>query len=108
MSEALITKQFKDHLDDKVRLYGRSFMYWKISDRYASGRPDFKVMFMGESAYIELKAEGEKPRPRQTHEMRKLQQAGFIAVWFDNASAACQFVDDLVSKRLKKTTRLAR
>ena len=103
MSEAKLTADFVKHLKEQKLIYGKSFFYYKVSDRFTSGIPDFFIAFRGESVFVELKDKGEKPSDIQLHKMRRLQQAGVIAVWFDSLAPALEFIDDLVSKRITLT-----
>lgn len=100
MSEASFTKDFKKYLKERQKTYGSSFWFYKTSDRFTSGIPDFYVVFRGESAYIELKDLGKKPSDIQLHQMKRMQQAGLLAVWFDSLEPAKQFIDELVSKQI--------
>ncbi|MCP3684522.1 MAG: hypothetical protein GY861_17795 [bacterium] len=100
MSEAAFTADFKNHLKDIKKTHGKSFFFYKVSDRYTSGIPDFYIAFRGLSAHIELKDKGKEPSDIQYHQMKRMQQAGLLAVWFDSLECACEFVDELVSKRV--------
>ena len=99
MSEAAFTKDFKKHLKSVGKEHGHSFFYYKVSDRFTSGIPDFFVAFRGVSAYIELKDLRKKPSIIQAHQMKRLQQAGVMAVWFDSLEPATQFINELVSRQ---------
>lgn len=101
MSEAAFTADFKKHLKKTRVLQGHSFFFYKVSDRFTSGIPDFFVAFRGKAAYIELKDTGEKPTDIQMYQMKRLQQAGIMAVWFDSLPVAVKFIDDLVEKNTK-------
>jgi hypothetical protein len=99
LSEAKFTKDFKKHLKKLQQEHGHSFYFYKVSDRFTSGIPDFFIAFRGLSIYIELKDLGESPSIIQLHQMKRLQQAGIIAVWFDSLAPAKEFLDELVSER---------
>lgn len=99
MSEARFTAEFKKHLKQVKKEHGNSFFYYKVSDRFTSGIPDFFLAYRGLAAYVELKDRGESPSEIQLYQMDKLQRAGIMAVWFDSIETARQFVNDFVSKR---------
>ena len=99
MSEAAFTKDFKKHLSKVKKAHGHSFFFYKVSDRFTPGIPDFFVAFRGMAAYIELKDLRKKPSTIQSHQIKRLQQAGIMAVWFDSLEPAEQFINELVSRQ---------
>ena len=58
----------------------------KLSSPGTSGLPDRLVMMPeGIAAFVEVKAPGQKPRPLQLAQMRKLKQLGFPVYVLDDA-----------------------
>lgn len=56
----------------------------KITLGNKTGLSDTIVCYRGRYLTIELKAEGKKPNELQYYKMRKVQEAGGIALWSDN------------------------
>ena len=79
MTEAQLTKKVKKRCEAVQDLY-----WYKVSDRFLSGVPDIYMIYQGQSAHIELKATGKKPRDLQAYTMGKIRRAGGLAVWFND------------------------
>jgi hypothetical protein len=82
------TKDFLDHLSKVDKLF-----YWKVSDKFTSGIPDFVGVWRGRFFAIELKKEGIKARVGdkfglarllQAVILRKIDKAGGLALATDN------------------------
>lgn len=75
--EGKIQKRVKDILERK------GFTVVKVIQLSKNGYPDILAMRKGQSVWVEVKAEGEKPRELQLIRIRQLQENGFIAFWTD-------------------------
>lgn len=62
-------------------------------DRYTFGWP------AGRTAFCELKAPGEKPKPHQRREMRRLRDAGLECYTIDSLEAVDVFIKEMTSAR---------
>ena len=80
MSERTITRQVKKLLDSYPN---DTLWYYKASDRFTSGVPDFIVCFKGLFIGIELKDLGKKARKLQHYTISRILQGGGIAVCTD-------------------------
>ena len=72
------------------------FFFQKISDRYASGLPDFYLCYFGKSIWIELKAKDETPKPIQRYTMTKLKNAGALVLWTDEFKEVQAFMEQIL------------
>ena len=102
MSEAKLTEQCRK-LFKEIQKTHKEFFFQKISDRYASGLPDFYICYYGASIWIELKAKGEKPRPIQVYTMHRLKDAGAIVLCTDDFKEVKEFIKDLLRFKVPVT-----
>lgn len=83
-----ITIKYKENiLTKRVRAYLKAtpgLWFLKVSDRFASGIPDFLICYQGKFIAIELKAYKKTPRKLQYFVMGELMRAGAIVAWFDD------------------------
>ena len=86
MKEAKITKQTKDLLDKYKKALGHDIFSFKCSQRFEAGLPDYYILYKGQTLWIELKKVGEKVTEKGLQELtlRRLNQAGAEAVWFND------------------------
>jgi len=92
MSEASLTKKVKDFLDSFPK---HELWYYKASDRFTSGVPDFIVCYRGEFVAIELKDTNKKPKPIQEYTMRCIDNAQGCTIWTDNFEDVKNFFKNL-------------
>lgn len=59
-----------------------------------SGWPDRTLMYKGSVMFLELKKQGEKPKPLQAYTMERLMLRGFRAQWADNYELATKLIKD--------------
>ena len=69
--------------------------FWKVSDRFSSGIPDFVGVFLGRFFAIELKATGKKPRKLQSYMLEKIRQAGGAVLAADNLEDVERFIEEM-------------
>jgi len=92
MAEKTITKKTKALLESIKDLW-----FFKVSDRFSAGIPDFIGVYRGIFFAIELKDKGKKPTKLQFWIMDKIREAGGKAIWTDKIDD----VEDLL-RRLKE------
>ncbi len=92
--EAKITAQTKKLLDKYIK-EGHPLYYNKISDRFTSGIPDIQGTFYGISFYIELKAEGKKPRLLQDWHLRNAKKAMAETLATDDYVEVKKFLENI-------------
>lgn len=102
MGEATITSKVRDLCKELKKTY-KGFLWWKISDRYTSGKLDFWVAYQGRDAFIELKDVGEKPDPLQRYEMTELSRAKIRNMWSDNYEEVEEYIYKEVLRVSRKT-----
>lgn len=88
MNEATLTRQVNEYLKafDRCELW-----YYKASDRYTSGVPDFIGNYRGHFFALELKATGKKPKPIQEHTIKRINNIKYGAIYADNLDAVKSF-----------------
>jgi len=96
LSEAKLTEQCRTYFK-KIRLERPDFFWWKISDKYSSGIPDFFVAYNGVAIFIELKDKGRKPGKLQEYTLRCLNRAGVLSIWADDFKTVQAFVEGQLS-----------
>lgn len=82
----------------KKRLKELGIFFWKISDRYHSGRPDFLLIHKGHAIGVELKADGETPTPLQYKVGRDMEKAGATWTWFCDQEGIDDFLEGLTNE----------
>jgi len=92
MAEALVTKNIKDYLDGFKK---HEMWYWKVSDKYTSGIPDFIGCFGGILFGIEAKDAGEKPSKIQSQVSLNIRRAGGQTLLTDNIHDVKVFIKKL-------------
>jgi len=92
--ERTITRQTKALLDT-IKKQGAPLHYFKISDRFTSGIPDFVGVYNGRAFYIELKDVGEKPRKLQRWQLEQLKKAGAKTLATDTVDDVVEFLYSL-------------
>lgn len=83
MAEAKITRDVKDLLKFYKKNFKPHIFFWKVSDRFTSGIPDFYVLIAGTPVHIELKDKGKKPSNIQKHVISSIKLAGGHALISD-------------------------
>ena len=86
--EGIITKQIKMYLEGLACCW-----FFKVSDRFTSGIPDFIGCYRGRFFAIEVKRQGGKPRMLQEYIIDKIKSAGGLAGTIDNISDIENFFD---------------
>lgn len=77
-------KQIEQKLARAVKKHGAWAL--KLTSPCTGGLPDRLLLFPGgTAAFVEVKAPGQKPRPLQLAQMRKLKQLGFPVYVLDDA-----------------------
>lgn len=92
-SEASVTKRIKKYLDAKKKR--ERLWYWKASDRFTAGIPDFIGVYEGRFWALEIKRPGKKPRKLQAFVIAKIVAAGGAADWVDSEEGARSFFDSM-------------
>lgn len=59
------------------------------------GAPDLLVLMPGFHLFVEAKAEGERPRPEQLREHKRLEKAGFVVLVVEGAAGVKELTDIL-------------
>ena len=94
MAEKIITQKTKlllqDYDHDKEPLF-----YWKVSDRFTSGIPDYAGTFYGVSFYVELKDEGEQARRLQQWQLQRAENAGALTLSTDSFDEVKSFFESI-------------
>ncbi len=86
-------KNLVDKLCKKYeREYSPHFWFYKVSDRYTSGIPDFHILFRGTAIYLELKRLGEVPDQLQMYVMGRARKAGGLSLSADNINSVKRFL----------------
>jgi len=84
--EDKITAEIKKYLDSLPR---SQVKYFKISDRFTSGVPDFILNYRGCFLAVEVKRTGGKPRKLQAHVIKRLNEVK------EGAATSVDNVEDL-------------
>lgn len=92
MAEAKITKQVKKYLDSFPK---HALWYYKVSDKFTSGIPDFIGCYKGNFFVIELKDIGKKPGKLQEWTLKSIVSAGGSVMSTDNFDDVLELFDDL-------------
>lgn len=71
-----LERKFRARLDRALKAEGLNIVKWSVADTYAAGRPDWQIMGARGVLFLELKREGENPRPNQRMCLRELVMAG--------------------------------
>ena len=82
--EADLTKKVKKYLES---FNDDELWFYKVSDRYTSGIPDYLIGYRGTFIAIELKDAGKRPRKLQRYVISQIIQAGNYAISADNLDA---------------------
>ena len=91
-----VVKRVKDWCDKN------GVLYIKFTPFGSKGWPDTIIVFPGGfHLWVELKRAGKKPRPLQQHRMGQLAVMGALAVWFDNADAAIEYLQDCLDSAME-------
>lgn len=99
-SEAHVTKKIKAFLDELKLI--EALWFWKVSDRFTAGIPDYVGVYHGRFWALEIKRPGGKPRKLQEYVMRKIEAAGGAVTWVDSLDEAKLFFDSMLPfKRLQ-------
>lgn len=96
-SEAVITNKCRILFQALAKEH-KDFFFQKISDRFASGIPDYYILYRGTSIWIELKAEGKKPIMVQYHYLNKLKKAGAITMWTSNFEDVKRLMSKIINQ----------
>ena len=87
-------KRIENYLGKCVKRAGG--LYYKWVSPSNSGVPDRIVLINRRVAFIELKDEGEKPRPLQKYVLGKLSAHGYYTAVVDSREAADLLIADLL------------
>ena len=96
ISEAKLTKMISSHLKRM------GVFYWKTSDRYTSGIPDFVGCHCGLFFAIEVKASGKKSRDIQTYILDSIKRNGGATLVTDDFSLYLKFIEAIKDICLNK------
>ncbi len=89
----MLEKQIERRLCDAVKTSGGMC----LKQTGVAGIPDRLVLFPeGKSAFVELKAPGEKPRKLQVVRMKKLRKLGFKCYVIDGIEQIKHVIDSLI------------
>ena len=92
MRESAVEKKICDHAKAK------GWLVLKLAGSHDRGKPDRMFLRNGQAVFIEMKSPGKSPTALQERWLRQLNDAGFVAVWTDNAEAGCKVIDQLTTK----------
>ena len=70
------------HVVETIKMYLSRLTYcwyWKVSDRYSAGLPDFVGVLRGRFFGLEVKGPRGRARPFQLHTLKKIRDAGGVA-----------------------------
>ena len=95
MNEATLTRQVNDYLKGFPK--GEMWFY-KASDRFTSGVPDFIGNYRGYFFALELKATGKVPKPLQDYTIKSINRIKYSAIYADNLDAVKSFFRLLKSR----------
>jgi len=84
----------------RKRLTEHGLYYWKMSDRYNSGRPDVAIFHSGRAYFVEMKAPGKQATPLQYKIGRELSKRGVFWVVVDSQKLVDKLVDDITKGRV--------
>lgn len=77
-------------------------LYIKFTPFGSKGWPDTIIVFPGGfHLWCELKRMGKKPTKLQVHRMQQLATMGALAVWFDNAAACIDYLEDCLASAVE-------
>ena len=94
--EADVVKKVKDWCD------ANGVLYIKFTPFGSKGWPDTIIVFPGGfHCWVELKRLGKAPRKLQTYRMGQLATMGALAVWFDNADACIDYLQDCLDSAVE-------
>jgi len=96
LTEAKITRQTKKFLELTEREFKPHFWFYKVSDKYTSGLPDYHGLAFGVPFYIELKATGKKPRKLQRYIILRIKNAGGKVLATDDFEEVKKFISSEV------------
>jgi DNA primase len=95
MRESILERRIKRYAESK------ECFFWKFISPQVKGVPDrLLVTPNGDTAFMEIKAPGEKPNKIQEHRMQQLRGQGIPAIWVDNYDTAVGFINGLLSPRM--------
>ena len=80
--EKVITSKTKDFLEDLKKI--DKLWFFKVSDKFTAGVPDFVGVWRGRFFAIELKREGGKPRLLQALILSRINKAGGLTLATDD------------------------
>ncbi len=89
--EAKLTKKIKKHLESLKP----DVWFYKSSDRYSSGIPDFVGCYKGKFFAIEVKAPGKKPRPLQQFVIDSIKKSEGSCIYVDSFTDFKNFIEGL-------------
>jgi len=93
-TEAWITSKTKKLLDSYAK---RGIWYYKVSDKFTIGIPDFIGVCNGRFFAIELKRPGAKARKLQAHVLARIEAAGGAVLATDDFATVESFVKRLIA-----------
>ena len=94
--EADLVKKVKQWCDKN------GVLYIKFTPFGSKGWPDTIIVFPGcFHCWVELKRLGKTPRKLQTYRMGQLATMGALAVWFDNADACIDYLQDCLDAAMQ-------
>ena len=93
-NEKVITLKTKRLLNE-YKVLGLPIFFWKVSDRYTSGIPDYQGTFYGIPFYLELKGEGEELRKLQKWTIDQCAYAGALTLATDSYEEVVRFFEDI-------------
>lgn len=101
-NEAKITQQVRDYLKEIRKKNDGLVYFWKVSDRFTSGIPDWFILINGQCFFVELKKPGKDARRLQNHVLDKIKKAGGASLATDDFSEFKTILNRLLlEKKLK-------
>jgi hypothetical protein len=93
-------------IEKKVRAYAlkKGCLCYKFSSPAHASVPDRIIVTpRGVVGFLEMKRPGNKPTPKQDHELRTLNEHGCHATWADSYEAGVKFIDTLLMAEAAET-----
>lgn len=73
----------------------RGFLCYKFTSPAVRGVPDRLLITPAGTFFVELKAEGEKPRPQQVHRIAEMRAAGAVVHVIDTREGVDELLDSI-------------
>lgn len=86
----MLERALERYLVERVRHKGG--LCWKFVSPGTAGVPDRIVLMDGRAIFVELKQQGERPRPLQKKRHRELERLGFAVYVIDSKDQVDRFI----------------